>query len=120
MRAKTFVHLAAVGLIVASAAPAHAFRMIQNTTIGRVSAGGAVSCSSTGGFTHWAIRNISWFLNTANQGSGKSSAIQAALNSWTNVSSADHVLTYAGTTTSGFSTDGRNTVVWANGNGCTG
>jgi hypothetical protein len=30
------------------------------------------------------------------------------------------VLTYAGTTTSGWSTDGRNTLLWASGNGCTG
>jgi hypothetical protein len=120
MRSKTFVHLAAVGLIVAAAAPAHAFRMIQNTSVGRVSAGAAVSCTASGGFAHWNIRNINWFLNTANQGNGKASAIQAALNVWTNVSSANHVLSYGGTTTAGFVTDGRNTVVFATGNGCTG
>jgi hypothetical protein len=124
MASKTFTRLAACALVttglLAAAAPAHAFRMIQNTTVGRVSAGGAVSCTSAGGFAHWNIRNISWFLNTANQGSGKNSAITAALNSWTNVSSANHVLTFAGTTTAGFSTDGRNTVVFANGNGCSG
>ena len=47
------------------------------------------------------IRNINWFLNTANQGSGKASAIQGALNVWTNVTSANHVLSYGGTTTAG-------------------
>ena len=94
--------------------------MIQNTTVGRVSAGAAVTCSATGGFAHWNIRSISWFHNTANQGSGKAAALQAAMASWTNVTSADHVLTYAGTTTAGFSTDGRNTLLWASGNGCTG
>ena len=30
------------------------------------------------------------------------------------------MLSYSGTTSSGFSTDGRNTVVFANGNGCSG
>lgn len=121
MTTKTLSRIAVAALVTAaSLAPAHAFRMIQNTSVGRVSAGAAVSCNSSGGFAHWNIRNINWYLNTANQGSGKSSAITAALNVWTNVSSANHVLTYAGTTTAGFSTDGRNTVVFQTGNGCTG
>jgi len=42
------------------------------------------------------------------------------MNAWTNVTSADHVLTYGGTTTTGFTTNGTNTVLWASGNGCTG
>ena len=111
--------IAAAGMI-ASAVPSHAYRMIQNTSTGRVSAGAAVSCSNSGGFTHWNIRSINWYLNTANQGSGKSTALSSAMASWTNVGSANHVLTYAGTTTSGWSTDGRNTLLWASGNGCTG
>ena len=110
---------AAAGLV-ASAAPSHAYRMIQNTSVGRFSAGAAVSCSNSGGFTHWNIRSINWYLNTSGQGSGKSTAISGALSVWTNVSSANHVLTYAGTTTAGFSTDGRNTVLFTSGNGCTG
>ncbi|HYH44965.1 MAG TPA: matrixin family metalloprotease [Thermoanaerobaculia bacterium] len=121
MTTKTLSRIAVLALVTAaSVAPAHAFRMIQNTSVGRVSAGAAVSCNSAGGFAHWNIRNINWFLNTANQGSNKASAIQAALNVWTNVSSANHVLTYGGTTTAGFSTDGRNTVVFQTGNGCSG
>lgn len=124
MNGKSFSRLAACALaaagMIASAAPSHAYRMIQNTTVGRVSAGGAVSCTASGGFAHWNIRNINWYLNTANQGSGKSSAVTAAMTSWTNVASANHVLTYAGTTTSGWATDGRNTLLWASGNGCTG
>src|SRR6185369_4313533 len=72
------------------------------------------------GFAHWNIRNISWYHNTAGQGSGKGTALSSAMASWTNVTSANHVLTYAGTTTAGFSTDGRNTILWASGNGCTG
>ncbi|HEX7180514.1 MAG TPA: matrixin family metalloprotease [Thermoanaerobaculia bacterium] len=124
MYRKTFSRVAAcaavaVGMIALSM-PAHAYRMIQNTTIGRVSAGGAVTCSATGGFAHWNTRSINWYLNTAGQGSGKSSALSAALTSWTNVASANHVLSYAGTTTAGFVTDGRNTFLWASGNGCTG
>lgn len=118
---KTFAAAAfvAVGLF-AAAAPSHAFRMIQNTSTGRFSAGAAVTCSNSVGFTHWNIRSINWFLNTAGQGSGKSSAMSAAMQSWTNVSGAAHVLTLSGTTSAGFVTDGRNTIVFASGNGCSG
>ncbi len=124
MNGKSFSRFAAGTLVVAgliaSAAPSHAYRMIQNTTVGRVSAGAAVACTAAGGFAHWNIRNINWYLNTANQGSGKTAAVSAAMTSWTNVASANHVLSYAGTTTAGWSTDGRNTLLWASGNGCTG
>jgi hypothetical protein len=111
---------ALVAGLFAWATPSVAYRMIQNTTVGRVSAGAQVTCNNAGGFTHWNIRNINWYHNTANQGSGKATAIQGALSAWTNVTSADHVLSYAGTTTAGWSTDGRNTMLWASGNGCTG
>jgi hypothetical protein len=111
--------LVAAGLVVV-AAPSEAFRMIQNTTVGRVSAGAAVACNASGGFAHWNIRAINWYHRTSNQGAGKTAALQAAMASWTNVTSANHVLTYAGTTTAGFVTDNRNTLLWASGNGCTG
>jgi hypothetical protein len=124
MRSKTLVRFcttaAALALVGAPAAPAFAYRMIQNTSTGRVSAGAAVTCSASGGFTHWNIRSLNWYHNTANQGSGKATALQNAMASWTNVTSANHVLTYAGTTTAGWSTDGRNTLLWAPGNGCSG
>jgi Matrixin len=120
MNRKTFaLALVAAGMI-AAAVPSHAYRMIQNTGVGRFSAGAAVACNASGGFTHWNNKNISWRLNTANQGSGKNTALSNALASWTGVTSADHVLTYAGTTTTGFTTNGTNTVLWASGNGCTG
>lgn len=124
MNAKTISRFAscavlAVGMF-ALATPSHAYRMIYNTTVGRVSAGSAVPCNYAGGFAHWNLRNINWYYNTAGQGSGKSTALSGALTAWTNVSSANHVLTLAGTTTAGFTTDGRNTFVWASGNGCTG
>ena len=122
MHSETWTKTAALSLVALSlwAAPAQAYRMIQNTTVGRVSAGSAVACNNTGGFTHWTSPNISWRLNTAGQGSGKATAITNALAVWTNVTSADHNLTYAGTTTAGWATDGTNTVLWASGNGCTG
>ena len=113
MNRKAFaLALVAAGMI-ATAVPSHAYRMIQNTGVGRFSAGAAVACNATGGFTHWNNKNITWRLNTANQGSGKSTALSNALASWTNVTSADHVLTYGGTTTTGWSTNGTNTVLWA-------
>lgn len=124
MRSNTLVRFcttaASLAIAGALATPAFAYRMIQNTSTGRVSAGAAVTCSAAGGFTHWNIRSINWYHNTANQGSGKATALQNAMASWTNVTSANHVLTYAGTTTAGWSTDGRNTLLWASGNGCTG
>lgn len=120
MNRKTFAFATTLVVAGLAAAPSFAYRMIQNTSVGRVSAGAAVACNAAGGFTHWNIRNISWYHNTANQGSGKTTALQNAMASWTGVTSADHVLTYAGTTTAGWSTDGRNTLLWASGNGCTG
>jgi hypothetical protein len=102
-----------------SAGTAHAYRFIQNTSPGRTSSGYLVTCSDPGGFTHWNNANISWYLNTANQGSGKQSAVQAAMQTWTNVNTP-HTLSYAGTTTAGFVTDNRNTVLWSRGNGCNG
>jgi hypothetical protein len=110
----------AVCAVLLGATDALAFRMIQNTAVGRVSAGAAVTCTNSGGFAHWSTCNIPWRLNTANQGAGKTAAVQAAMASWTGVSSACQNLTYAGTTTAGFSTDGINTLRWATGSGCTG
>lgn len=97
-----------------------AFRMIQNTTVGRVSAGAAVACTAAGGFAHWATANIPWRLNESGQGAGKDAALQSAMLSWTNVGGANHTLNYAGTTNAGFVTDGINTVLFARGNGCNG
>lgn len=111
--------LAVMGMI-ASAAPSHAYRMIQNTKIGRVSAGATVTCSNADGFAHWNTHSVDWYLNTAGQGAGKSPALSAAMASWNHVPNTRYTLNYAGKTTAGFSVDGRNSIVWANGNGCTG
>lgn len=98
----------------------HGYRLLQATSTGRLPSLNEVSCGASGGFLHWNIRDIDWYLNTSGQGSGKASAIQAAATSWTNVFHSGYAPTYAGTTTAGFSTDGINTILWANGNGCTG
>ena len=111
---------AAFSLLAFFAVPAESYRMIKNTSTGRVTSGSLVTCNHPGGFTHWINHNISWRLNTGGQGSGKATAIQNALASWRNVPNADHNPTYAGTTSSGWSTNGVNTVLWAVGNGCTG
>jgi len=112
--------IAAACLMAFAAGTADAYRLIQNTGVGRFSAGFAVPCNSSGGFTHWNTSSITWFLRTTNQGAGKSSAMQSALSSWTAVTPATYSLSYGGTTTSGWSTDGRNTALWAVGNGCSG
>jgi hypothetical protein len=111
--------LLAAGLA-ATAAPAAAYRMIQNTSVRRVSSGSAVPCSAAGGFAHWEVREIPWYLNSAGKGRGKWLAVTAALAAWNAVAAADHLLTFAGTTSAGFAADGRNTILWAEGNGCTG
>ena len=107
----------AVGL---ASTEALAFRMIQNTGVGRFSAGAAVRCDAAGGFAHWNNGNINFAHNAANQGSGKGTALSNAATSWTNVSGASHNVSVSGNTNAGFVTDGVNTLLWATGNGCTG
>lgn len=118
-RSFTVVALVAATFAVVSSS-AWAYRFIQNTNAGRTSSGYLVTCSDPVGFVHWTNANIPWRHNTARQGAGKATALQNAMAVWNNVSPASHNLTYAGTTTAGWSTDGINTVLWAKGNGCTG
>src|SRR6266545_3778676 len=112
--------VACAGLL--SAADARAFRMIQNTGVGRTSTGVRVTCDDPGGFAHWTTSSLAWWHNPANQGGkpGVATALQNAMASWTEVSPANYTLRYAGTTDRGFATDGVNTVLWTDGNGCTG
>jgi len=105
-------------LILGLTAPSQAFQMLQAATTGRVTAGFLVACSDPGGFAHWSTPNTTWFHNTGGQGLNAAAALQAAMNSWTNVPNASHILTYAGTTTAGFATDGINAISWGTGNGC--
>jgi hypothetical protein len=111
-------------VLLAGVTPAHAYRMIQNRSEGRVSAGGAVVCEATNGFVHWENRDIEWFVNlpasAGRQMARKSAAaLTAAAKTWTDAGS-EHVLTLAGTTTAGFAVDKRNTISWTKVNGCTG
>lgn len=110
--------LLAAGLLTA-AAPSHAFRMIWDATVGRTTGQNSQFRTCTVPFAHWNTRNIIWYHNTANQGAGKAAALTNAMNSWTNVPGANHVLSYLSTTTAGWATDNLNTVVWASGNNCT-
>ena len=119
---RNLVAFAIAGLTILSAVDAHAFRMIQNTNPGRTSSGFLVQCDDAGGFVHWTTSSIAFRHNTANQGgeTGVAAALQNALASWTGVTPATYSLSYAGTTTANFVTDGTNALLWANGNGCTG
>lgn len=103
-----------------AATPSHAYRMIQNTSVGRVSAGAAVACNASGGFTHWTKSSIPWRLNTSGAPANAATEMQSSLQAWTNVSNANHNLSYAGTSSAAFVTNGENTVLFARGNGCTG
>ncbi len=100
--------------------PTEASRLIQNTASGRVTAGDRVRCGDPGGFVHWTKKTTSWFHNTAGQGAGKDSPLKKAMGSWGTVELASHHLSYSGTTTAGFVTDGQNTIGWATGQGCSG
>jgi hypothetical protein len=122
LRPGTFAPVAAAlaAAVLAGAPDAHAFRMIQNEATGRVTAGAAVACNDPDGFARWRDASTSWRHNLALQGAGKAAALQSAMASWTGVAGAAHRLNYSGTTGAGFTTDGQNTLVWANGNGCVG
>jgi hypothetical protein len=114
------VACAAVATMLASAAPSHAYRMIQNFSTGRQTSGSLVTCNDSNGFIHWTSANTNWYHNVANQGSGKDAALYNAMNVWTFVLSADHSLSYRGRTTAGFATDGINSVSWGTNQGCSG
>ena len=109
---------ASLAAVLAGAAPSYAYRMEQSSTSGRITGSARVTCNDAGGFAHWLYPTTTWFHNTAGQGAGKEAALRNAMASWTNVASASHVMSYAGTTTAGFATDRQNSIVWAVGNGC--
>lgn len=117
-----FLCLAAASAAVLGARDARAFRMIQNSVTGRTTTGFRVTCDDPGGFAHRNQLAVSWRLNTANQGGkpGVVMALQNSLAAWTNVTPAGYTLSYDGTTSAGFVTDGINTVSWGTGNGCEG
>jgi flagellar hook capping protein FlgD/matrixin len=111
-----------VALVLAASGSAHAFRMIQTSTIGRTSFGGSVSCSDPGGFAHRPVAAVSWLYSTSNQGGepGVATALRNAMSSWSAVPNGGYTLSLAGTTNAGFVTDGLNVIHWATGEGCSG
>lgn len=119
---RQYLMMASVIFSLALFSDANAFKMLQNSSTGRLTSGSAVSCNDSGGFLHWDNSDVSinWYLNTAGQGNGKAAAIQSAINSWNNVSGAGYPINYIGTTSVGWATDGVNAVSWGTGNGCSG
>lgn len=96
--------------LIAGSSPSHAYRMIQDTTVGRSTSGLPVTCTDSGGFAHWQIRSIPWYVNLGSQSSAKLTAMQNAMASWTNVANTDYNPYYAGSTSATFATDGQNTI----------
>lgn len=115
-----FTTALALAAALAAASPAKAFRMLRVSGTGRFTSGSVVSCDSAGGFAHRNSGIFLWYLNTANQGAGKDNNITPAMNTWNGVSGNPYLNYYAGTTTDGFATDGRNTMLWEAGGSCTG
>ncbi len=111
-----FVFLALVLL----ALPSLAFRMIQNNTIGRVTAGPAVPCNAAGGFAHWNERDLIWFRNIQNQMADQDvqNAIFWGSFGWT--INSDYALFHSGNITNGFATDNMNTTLFGTNGACTG
>ncbi len=117
-----------LGLVAWTVIPSEAYNMLGPDSSGRIYGGEFRGCDDAAGFAYWTSANISWIHSTAGSGAGKASALQAAMNAWTNVSNAGYVLTYAGTTSTApsFQTnDGVNTISWgidnvncAPGSGC--
>lgn len=107
--------------VAVGATPSHAFRMSQDfRTGGMIIPAQGVACNDPNGFIHRNGRNVNFYHNTGGQGAGKAAALRSAMASWTKVRGATHILTYAGTTTRVFQTDGWNTVSWGTNQNCTG
>jgi Domain of unknown function (DUF4082) len=110
MRFRKLFQLATLALIVLflGAAPSRAYRMLYNVSTW-------VACNNLNGFAHWPSTQgtIYWYLNTTGGGAGKAAAVQGALSTWTNAAESDHVLSYGGTTSAGYSSaDSQNTMIW--------
>lgn len=109
---------ASLALALVVGVPAHAFRMIQNATIGTVTAGTPVPCTDPGGFTHWNVRDLVWRVNPALEGATAGGGVDYALAQWNGVSGSDYQLSRGSGTAAGFVADGTNTMIWEAGNGC--
>ncbi|HEX5720812.1 MAG TPA: DUF4082 domain-containing protein [Thermoanaerobaculia bacterium] len=91
-RMTSFGFAASAMLVLVSAS--HASQMIQVPGAGHYTASPAVSCDTRNGFVHWLDTTLSFRSIQAD--SAQAAALQAALNTWTNVSGASHVLSYGG------------------------
>lgn len=103
-------------LLAAVALPSFAFRMIQNTTIGRVTAGTLVTCTDPGGFVHWDAREVFWRRNVQGFGANAINALYWARVEWGG--NSNYILRDGGNTTAGFATDNINTTIWQNNGAC--
>lgn len=119
---RTFSRFAACALAVSalavSVAPVHAYRMMSSTNTGWTLSYNPVLCDNNAGFMHWNARTINWYHNTNGQGSGKATPLQAAMQTWNNVSTSDFLHQYAGTTAAGFGSDGVNSLSWGTDSVC--
>lgn len=115
-RARIFIPFLALTFAVATLAPAPslAFRMAASTAAtGWSSNASPVTCDDDRGFDHWETRFVTWYLDPSGQGWNKATAIQGALQTWTNAAESDFVLSYGGTRFGGYRLDdGVNTLVW--------
>ncbi len=113
----SILRLATVTLLMfALALPSFAFRMIQQTAVGRTTAGAAVQCNDPGGFAHWNTREITWNRNPQGFGHSAVNALYWARVEWGTDSS--FTLRDGGNTAAGWATDGINTTIWRDVPGC--
>jgi hypothetical protein len=109
--------LLAIGAAIVASTPstAQTFRMMLGLGAGTGfgSEHSVVTCTDTRGFAHRTGRAFTFYLNPSGQGAGKEAAIQGALQAWTNVTNADHLLEWGGTRSNGYrQADGLNMLVW--------
>lgn len=119
-RSIKFLALSMVILGLTAAIPAQAFRMIQSNVIGMSTSGSRVACDDRGGFAHWEDHSQGWWINTASVTTARVSRVNNALSTWTAVTGSDYFWFYFGTSTGGFGVDGRNSLIWTTGVGCSG
>lgn len=102
----------AVLVLVLSALPSHAFRMVQ------VGTSSGVACNDPAGFAHWTTSVIPWSLDPTGIGAGQAPALEAALAAWRNVPGAYHYPFFAGA--HGFDFPWTQYVRFVSDGGCTG
>ena len=111
--------LVTVGIITLTV-PSYGYRMSHHPGTGGMQIPDiGVTCDDTRGFIHRNERNANFFHNnrhpqnpSSTQDSSWARALRNAMASWTKVPNATHVLSYRGTTTRTFVTDGWNTLSW--------